>query len=47
VAKRKGEKYKRIKCSTLARLMNENNHEESIFKMGEGVQEESIHDTKS
>lgn len=33
VAKRKGEKYKRIKCSTLAKLMNETQYEESIYNL--------------
>lgn len=35
LAKRKGEKHKRIKCSTLARLMTENNYEESIYNLNE------------
>jgi hypothetical protein len=35
LAKRKNEKYKRIKCSTLAKLMQENNHEESIYNLNE------------
>jgi len=33
VAKRKGEKHKRIKCSTLAKLMKETNYEESIYNL--------------
>ena len=33
MAKRKGEKYKRIKCSTLAKLMNETQYEESIYNL--------------
>ena len=40
MAKRKGEKYKRIKCSTLAKLMNEYQYEESIYNLndaGSGV----------
>ena len=37
VAKRKGEKYKRIKCSTLAKLMTENNYEESIYHLNENM----------
>jgi hypothetical protein len=35
MAKRKGEKYKRIKCSTLAKLMTEFNNEESIYNLNE------------
>jgi hypothetical protein len=35
LAKRKGEKHKRIKCSTLAKLMTENNYEESIYNLNE------------
>lgn len=37
VAKRKGEKYKRIKCSTLAKLMTENTYEESIYNLNENM----------
>jgi hypothetical protein len=37
VAKRKGEKYKRIKPSTLAKLMTENNYEESIYTLNENM----------
>ena len=37
VAKRKGEKHKRIKCSTLAKLMTENNYEESIYNLNENM----------
>ena len=37
MAKRKGEKHKRIKCSTLAKLMSENNYEESIYNLNEGM----------
>jgi len=35
LAKRKGEKHKRIKCSTLARLLTEQNFEESIYNLNE------------
>lgn len=35
MAKRKGEKHKRIKCSTLAKLMTEHNYEESIYNLNE------------
>lgn len=37
MAKRKGEKHKRIKCSTLAKLMTENNYEESIYNLNENA----------
>ena len=37
VAKRKGEKYKRIKGSTLAKLMTEHNYEESIYNLNENM----------
>ena len=33
MAKRKGEKYKRVKCSTLAKLMTENQYDESIYNL--------------
>jgi centrosomal protein CEP41 len=33
MAKRKGEKHKRIKVSTLARLMTEQSYEESIYNL--------------
>lgn len=33
VAKRKSEKYKRIKCSTLAKLLSEMQYEESIYNL--------------
>lgn len=33
VAKRKGEKFKRIKCSTLAKLLQENVAEESVYNL--------------
>ena len=36
VAKRKGEKHKRIKCSTLAKLMTETHYEESIYNLNDG-----------
>ena len=35
VAKRKSEKYKRIKPSTLAKLMSEVTYEESIYNLNE------------
>mmetsp|Transcript_14980 Transcript_14980/g.25494 ORF Transcript_14980/g.25494 Transcript_14980/m.25494 type:complete len:238 (+) Transcript_14980:2-715(+) len=38
LAKRKGEKHKRIKCSTLARLMNESTYEESIYNLNDNGQ---------
>lgn len=37
VTKRKGEKHKRIKPSTLARLMTESAYEESIYNLNEGM----------
>jgi hypothetical protein len=37
VAKRKGEKYKRIKCSTLAKLLSENQYEESIYNLNDAA----------
>ena len=36
VAKRKGELFKRIRCTTLAKLLKENENQESIYQMGEG-----------
>ena len=33
MAKRKSEKYKRIKCSTLAKLLSEMQYEESIYNL--------------
>ena len=33
MAKRKNEKFKRIKCSTLAKMLQENNYEESIYNI--------------
>ena len=39
MAKRKGEKHKRIKCSTLAKLMTEHNYEESIYNLNENGSE--------
>ncbi len=35
MAKRKGEKFKRIKCSTLAKLLQENNNEESVYALAD------------
>ena len=35
VTKRKGEKHKRIKPSTLAKLMTESAYEESIYNLGD------------
>ena len=35
MAKRKGEKHKRIKCSTLAKLMTEYAQEESIYNLND------------
>lgn len=35
VAKRKDEKYKRIKCSTLAKLLSETQYEESIYNLND------------
>ena len=32
-AKRKNENFKRIKCSTLGRMLTENNNEESIYNL--------------
>jgi len=37
MAKRKGEKHKRIKCSTLAKLMTEHNYEESIYNLNDNA----------
>ena len=34
IAKRRGERFKRIKCSTLARLLRESLAEESIYSLG-------------
>ena len=34
IAKRRGERFKRIKCSTLARLLRESLAEESIYQLG-------------
>ena len=36
IAKRRGERFKRIKCSTLARLLRESLAEESIYELGRG-----------
>lgn len=35
VAKRKNEKFKRIKCSTLAKLLQENNNDESVYQLAD------------
>ena len=35
VAKRKSEKFKRIKGSTLAKLLQENNNDESVYQLAE------------
>jgi hypothetical protein len=35
VAKRKNEKFKRIKGSTLAKLLQENNNDESVYQLAE------------
>ena len=35
VAKRKGEKFKRIKGSTLAKLLQESNNDESVYNLAE------------
>ena len=37
MAKRKGEKHKRIKCSTLAKLMTEHSYEESIYNLNDNA----------
>lgn len=37
VAKRKSEKYKRIKCSTVAKLLSEMQYEESIYNLNGDV----------
>lgn len=34
IAKRRAEKFKRIKCSTLAKLICQSNQEESIYQLG-------------
>jgi hypothetical protein len=39
VAKRKSEKFRRIKCSTLGKLLTEQNFDESIYKLNEGEEE--------
>eukprot|EP00347_Sterkiella_histriomuscorum_P023420 403334708 len=41
VAKKKNEKFKRIKCSTLAKLLQEQNYDESVYNLGN--QQESIY----
>ena len=35
VAKRKSEKFKRIKTSTLAKLLQENNNDESVYALAD------------
>jgi len=43
IAKRRGEKFKRIKCSTLARLLVQNTTaEESIYQLGQGDGMDSV-----
>ena len=43
MAKRKGEKHKRVKCSTLAKLMTESAYEESIYNLNEnGSQQDQM-----
>jgi hypothetical protein len=42
VAKRKGEKHKRIKCSTLAKLMQETTYEESIYNLNENMSQMGV-----
>jgi centrosomal protein CEP41 len=43
IAKRRGEKFKRIKCSTLARLLVQNTtQEESIYQLGQGDGMDSV-----
>ena len=37
VANRKGEKHKRIKCSTVAKLMQEITYEESIYNLNDNM----------
>jgi len=34
VAKKKSEKFKRIKCSTLAKLLQEQTYDESVYNLG-------------
>jgi hypothetical protein len=49
VAKRKGELFRRIKPSTLAKLIQESGHKESIYQLGRDEEEikESIEDNVS
>lgn len=43
IAKRRAEKFKRIKCSTLANLLRQNaNVEESIYQLGQGDGMDSV-----
>jgi len=42
IAKRRNEKFKRIKCSTLAKLLAQQNVEESIYNLGQGDGMDSI-----
>jgi len=43
IAKRRAEKFKRIKCSTLARLLVQNTQaEESIYQLGQGDGMDSV-----
>jgi hypothetical protein len=44
VAKRKGEKYKRVKCSTLAKLMTESNYEESIYNLNDAMSQMGVNE---
>lgn len=36
VAKRKNEKFKRLKCSTLAKMLQESAFDESVYKLADG-----------
>ena len=48
IAKRRNERFKRIKCSTLARLLRESLAEESIYQLGrDGSDEIHQHDSVS
>lgn len=42
IAKRRAEKFKRIKCSTLAKLLAQHTVEESIYNLGQGDGMDSI-----
>ena len=44
VVKRKYESFRRIKCSTLNKLLTENNFAESIYKLGKDDSDEEIKD---